>query len=171
MNDNVMAIYEFKTKEGVINRAYYQVLTTSSRGGFYEQFMGENGSLTISEIAARGNAVQREVRDGVPNWDVFAKQGLVLPVKKPVEAAVTSNAALDVRVTAEADGWPLPVDLLKPAHMPHLENFFLAVRRNKPELLTCPASLAYESAVAVLAANRSVAEGKTIRFKPGEFHV
>ena len=60
MNDNVMAMYEFKTKEGLINRAYYQVLTTSSRGGFYEQFMGENGSLTISEIAARGNTVDRK---------------------------------------------------------------------------------------------------------------
>jgi hypothetical protein len=107
----------------------------------------------------------------VPNWEPFAKMGLVLPVKKPVAATVTSNAAIDVRVTAEADGWPLPVDLLKPAHMPHLENFFLAVRRNKPDLLTCPADLAYESAVAVLAANRSVAEGKTIRFKPEDFHV
>ena len=171
MNDNVMAIYEFKTHEGLINRAYYQVLTTSSRGGFYEQFMGENGSLTISEIAARGNAVQREVREGVPKWEPFAKMGLVLPVKKPVTASVSSNAAIDVRVTAEADGWPLPVDLLKPAHMPHLENFFLAVRRNKPELLTCPALLAYESAVAVLAANRSVAEGKTIHFKPSDFLV
>ena len=171
MNDNVMAIYEFKTHEGLINRAYYQVLTTSSRGGFYEQFMGENGSLTISEIAARGNAVQREVREGVPKWEPFAKMGLVLPVKKPVSASVSSNAAIDVRVTAEADGWPLPVDLLKPAHMPHLENFFLAVRRKKPELLTCPALLAYESAVAVLAANRSVAEGKTIHFKPSDFLV
>jgi len=82
---------------------------------------------------------------------------------------VTSNVAIDARVTAAADGWPLPVDLLKPAHMPHLENFFLAVRRNKPELLNCPADLAYESAVAVLAANRSVAERKTIYFKSEEF--
>ena len=169
MNDNVMAIYEFKTHEGVVNRAYYQVLTTSSRGGFYEQFMGENGSLTISEIAARGNAAQREVRAGVPAWDQFAKMGLVLPVKSAVKAAVTSNVALDVRVTAEAEGWPLPVDLLKPAHMPHLENFFAAVRHG--EKLNCPADLAYESAVAVLAANRSVAERKTIYFKPEEFKV
>ena len=169
MNDNVMAIYEFKTHEGLINRAYYQVLTTSSRGGFYEQFMGENGSLTISEIAARGNAAQREVREGVPKWEPFAKMGLVLPVKKPVSASVTSNAAIDVRVTAEADGWPLPVDLLKPAHMPHLENFFAAVRHG--EKLNCPADLAYESAVAVLAANRSVAERKTITFKPEDFKV
>ena len=169
MNDNVMAIYEFKTHEGLINRAYYQVLTTSSRGGFYEQFMGENGSLTISEIAARGNAAQREVRADVPKWDTFAKMGLVMPVKSPVKATVTTNAAIDVRVTAEADGWPLPVDLLKPAHMPHLENFFAAVR--KGEKLNCPVDLAYESAVAVLAANRSVAERKTITFKPEEFKV
>jgi predicted dehydrogenase len=174
MNDNVMAMYEFKTKEGKINRAYYQVLTTSSRGGFYEQFMGENGSLTISEIAARGNTVQREVRGGGPEeslWVEFAKQGLVVQPKKVVSREVTSNVAVDARVTAAADGWPLPVDLLKPAHMPHLENFFLAVRRNKPELLNCPADLAYESAVAVLAANKSVAERKTITFKPEEFHV
>lgn len=172
MNDNVMAMYEFKTKEGIINRAYYQVLTTSSRGGFYEQFMGENGSLTISEIAARGNTVQREVRSNGPEesqWVEFAKQGLVVQPKKVVAREVTSNVAIDARVTAAADGWPLPVDLLKPAHMPHLENFFLAVRRNKPELLNCPADLAYESAVAVLAANRSVAERKTIYFKPEEF--
>ncbi len=169
MNDNVMAIYEFKTHEGVINRAYYQVLTTSSRGGFYEQFMGENGSLTISEIAARGNVAQREVRAGVPSWDEFARMGLVTQTKSPVKASVTTNAAIDVRVTAEADGWPLPVDLLKPAHMPHLENFFAAVRHG--EKLNCPADLAYESAVAVLAANRSVAERKTIYFKPEEFKV
>ena len=174
MNDNVMAIYEFKTPEGLINRAYYQVLTTSSRGGFYEQFMGENGSLTISEIAARGNTVQREVRGGGPEeskWVEFAKQGLVVQPKKAVSREVSSNVAIDARVTAAADGSPLPVDLLKPANMPHLENFFLAVRRNKPELLNCPADLAYESAVAVLAANRSVAERKTVTFKPEEFKV
>jgi predicted dehydrogenase len=174
MNDNVMAMYEFKTKEGKINRAYYQVLTTSARGGFYEQFMGENGSLTISEIAARGNAVQREVRADGPSeadWAVFAKQGLVIQPKKGVSMEVTSNVALDARVSVQADGWPMPVDLLKPAHMPHLENFFFAVRKNKPEALNCPALLAYESAVAVLAANDSVAQRKTITFKPEDFHV
>lgn len=172
MNDNVMAIYEFKTKQGVINRAYYQVLTTSSRGGFYEQFMGENGSMTISEIAARGNTVQKEVRTGGPSdeeWNKFVDLGLINTVKTPVKAAAqSSNVALDVRVTKAAAGNPLPVDLLKPAHMPHLENFFNAVRKGTP--LSCPADLAYESAVAVLAANRSVAEGKTIFFKPEDFH-
>jgi hypothetical protein len=90
-------------------------------------------------------------------------------VRTPVKAATqSSNVALDVRVTVAADGNPLPVDLLKPAHMPHLENFFNAVRKGTP--LSCPADLAYESAVAVLAANESVAQGKTIHFKPEDFH-
>jgi predicted dehydrogenase len=173
MNDNVMAIYEFKTKQGVVNRAYYQVLTTSSRGAFYEQFMGEYGSLTISEIAERGNTVQRETytgEEGKLKWNRFIDMGLMLPVREPVKAYTqASNVALDVRVTAAADGNALPVDLLKPAHMPHLENFFDAVRKGTQ--LSCPADLAYESAVAVLAANRSVAEGKTIHFKPEDFHV
>jgi len=53
--------------------------------------------------------------------------------------------------------------------MPHLENFFNAVRKGTP--LNCPAELAYESAVAVLNANRAVAERKTIYFKPEDFHV
>ena len=170
MNDNVMAIYEFKTKEGLVNRALYQVLTTSSRGGFYEQFMGENGYLTLSEIAARGNTAAPEPGN---KWDKFVKMGILNEAKAPVPQVVerSSNVALDARVTKAAAGMPLPVDLLKPAHMPHLENFFLAVRRKNPKLLNCDADLAYESAVAVLAANRSVAERKTVYFKPEEFKV
>ena len=169
MNDNVMAIYEFKTKEGVINRAFYQVLTTSSRGGFYEQFMGENGYLTLSEIAARGNTAAPEPGN---DWNKFVKMGILNEAKAPVAMQErSSNVALDSRVTKAAAGMPLPVDLLKPAHMPHLENFFLAVRRKNPKLLNCDAELAYESAVAVLAANRSVASRQTVYFKPEEFKV
>ncbi len=170
MNDNVMAIYEFKTKEGLINRAFYQVLTTSSRGGFYEQFMGENGYLTLSEISARGNTAAPEPGN---DWSKFVKMGLLNEAKAPVALTLerSSDVSIDARVTKAAAGMPLPVELLKPAHMPHLENFLFAVRRKDPKLLNCDAELAYESAVAVLAANRSVAEGKTIHFKPEEFKV
>ena len=172
MNDNVMAIYEFKTKEGLINRAYYQVLTTTSKGGFYERFMGENGSLDLAEISAIGNTVNRETRAGVPVWDPFIKQGLVRPiVKAPPAREITTKVSVDSRATPPPPGYPLPIELNKPAHMPHLENFFSAVRKNKPELLNCNAEVAYESAVAVLAANVSVKERKTIYFKPEDFRV
>ena len=51
---------EFKTKEGLINRAFYQVLTTSSRGGFYEQFMGVNASLNAAILAVEMLALADE---------------------------------------------------------------------------------------------------------------
>ena len=167
--DNVMCLYEFKMPDGLVNRAYYQVISTNSRGGFYEQFMGENGALTIAEISACGNAVQRELRAGVPDWQQFVDQGLILPVASPVKLSTTKDVAVDVRASAQAEGNPLPVVLAKPAHMPHLENFFAAVRHG--EKLNCPPDLAYESAVAVLAANRAAEEHKTIYFKPADFKV
>jgi len=172
MNDNVMAMYEFKTKNGEINRAYYQVLTTTSRGGFYEQFMGVNGTLNLAELTALGNTVLRESHKDVPSWDPFVAEGLVRGLPKvPPQAVVPKKTAVDSRVSPPLPGYPLPIDLHKPAHMPHLENFFSAVRKNQPETLNCPADLAYESAVAVLAANVSVAERKTIYFEPEDFRV
>ena len=75
----------------------------------------------------------------------------------------------DSRISRQARGNPIAVELNKPAHMPHLENFFAAVRHG--EKLNCPADLAYESAVAVLAANKSVEERRTVYFKPEDFKV
>jgi len=59
------------------------------------------------------------------------------------------------------------VDLAKPAHQPHLENFFGAVRNGTP--LSCPADVAYESAVAVLKVNEAVMTRSMIRFRPEQF--
>jgi hypothetical protein len=61
----------------------------------------------------------------------------------------------------------LPVELAKPAHQPHLENFFSGVRSGTA--LTCPAELAFESAVAVLRVNDAVRGGGLVRFRPEHF--
>jgi predicted dehydrogenase len=162
--DNVLAIFDYETPEGV-SRAFYQVLTTSSRGGFYESFMGENGSLTISEVPARGNSATREPH--APDWDQYVKLGLLSPVKAPIARTATRDVAVDVRVTMEAGSWPLPVELAKPAHQPHLENFFNAIRFGVP--LNCPAEIGYETAVAVLRVNEAVEKACKLRFSEGEF--
>lgn len=169
MGDCAQALYEFKCPDGFIGRASYRVLTTSSLGGFYEQFMGDCGSLTLSEVAARGNVVLRE--PNAPAWDVQARQGLILPVPQTITRTSTTDASVDVRVSRELEGWPLPVELNKPAHLPHLENFFEAVRAKDPKRLTCPADLAYESAVAVLAVNRAIATRQPVLFEPSDFRV
>lgn len=47
--DNVMAIYEFPTPQGMV-RAFYEVLTTTSAGGgYHEYFMGTEAALKMSE--------------------------------------------------------------------------------------------------------------------------
>jgi predicted dehydrogenase len=162
--DNVMAIFEFETKLGKA-RAFYQVQTTTKHGGFYETFMGENGSLVLSEVPQRGNWAMREAH--APEWDSLVKDGLLLSEAPIIQKVDTRNIFLDVRVTAEAGRWPLPVDLAKPAHQPHLENFFDAIRYGKP--LTCPAAQAYESAVTVLKVNEAVKSRALLRFRPEEF--
>lgn len=164
--DNVMCIYEYANEEGVA-RAAYQVLTTTKHGGFYEVFMGENGSIVISEVPQRGNAAERE--DHAEPWEKYVSMGYLNQMKAPLARTGTTNTVLDVRVTLEAGKWPLPIELAKPAHQPHLENFFDAIRFGKP--LNCPGELGYETAVAVLAANDSVESGRKLEFKPEDFTI
>jgi hypothetical protein len=133
--------------------------------------MAENASLPIAEISARGNTVQRELRDGAftdDQWKAFIDKGWILPAEgDKIKKEVTKDIAVDTRISAQANGNPLAVTMNKPAHMPHLENFFAACRHGTP--LNCPAELAYESAVAVLAANVSADTRKTHYFKPEDF--
>lgn len=164
--DNVLAVYEFENSEGV-GRAFYQVLTTTQHGGFYETFMGENGSMQISEVPQRGNTFMREAH--APDWSEWVSKGYLSRETTPLQPATTKDVKIDVRVTAEAGKWPIPVELTKPAHQPHLENFFDAIRHGTP--LNCPAELAFETAVAVIKANESVETGSKILLKPEMYKV
>ncbi|HKJ68745.1 MAG TPA: Gfo/Idh/MocA family oxidoreductase, partial [bacterium] len=47
-DDRVMAIFEYETADGSAN-AYYQTQTTNSSQGYFENFMGDEGTLVISE--------------------------------------------------------------------------------------------------------------------------
>ena len=76
---------------------------------------------------------------------------------------------VDVRVSPQLTKWPLPIDLLKPAHQPHLENFFNTVRGDAT--LNCPAEVGYETAVSVLKVNEAIEAKERLSFKPGEFEV
>src|SRR5512136_1339779 len=46
--DTVMAVYEYETAAGPV-RAYYQTQTTNGSQGYFENFMGDQGTLLISE--------------------------------------------------------------------------------------------------------------------------
>jgi len=163
--DNVMAIYEFENEQGVA-RAFYQTLTTTSHGRYHEAFMGEDGTVVISEIPENGNEAFREAH--AQEWEPFVKQGLLLQQETAAPVAEKStNEIIDVRVSPKPLSWGLPVELYKPAHQPHLENFFDAIRLGTP--LNCPAEMGYETAVAVLKVNEAVEAQRRLEFKPGEF--
>jgi predicted dehydrogenase len=166
--DNVMCIYEYKTPDGTA-RAFYETQTTTGRGSFSEAFRGTNGYIDIAEVPASGNSAFREAHAPESQWDELAVRGLLKKKWAPIKQTATKNVAVDTRVSKSAEGWPLPIDLSKPAHQPHLENFFNAIRYGTP--LNCPAEKGYETAVAVLAVNRAVATNRKIEFNNADFHV
>ncbi len=161
--DTVMAIYEFQTKDEVV-RAFYQTLTTNSSQGYYETFMGDQGTLNISESAGRGG-IYREPT--APDWTKWVELGyLNTPVE---EKLLDENFVLDVRETIAPPQHGLPIEFNDPYHKPHLENFFNAVQGR--EKLNCPAEIGYETAVTVLKVNQAVESNRKLLFKKNEFTV
>ncbi len=162
--DNVMSIYEYDTPAGVV-RAYYQVLNTTGHGGFYETFMGDQGSMVISEDTRIGEffreptAKRREWEAESETTEKNGQQAFELKI----------GETLDPSGQPTAEGQKLLEESKKPGHQLHLENFFSAVRTGSP--LSCPAEAAYETCVAVMKANEAVAEGKRLEFKPDDFKV
>ncbi len=163
--DTVLAIYEYQTSQGII-RAFYQTITTNSNNGYFETFMGDEGTLNISESASRGALYRQQAM--APDWDKWVKAGyLDEPVAQ--EQRPRTDAALDVRETVAPPSYTIPVKLTDPYHKPHLENFFDAVRGKAK--LNCPAEIGYESAVSVLKVNEAVEAAKKLSFKPEEFTI
>jgi predicted dehydrogenase len=161
--DTVMVLYEYETKEGTV-RAFYQTITTNSSQGYYESFMGDEGTLSISEASARGSTFREP---GAPDWDKWIKMGYLSELKK--EEKAETEAVLDVRETTPVSEYKIPVTMDKPYHQPHLENFFDAVRGKAK--LNCPAEIGYETAVTVLKVNEAVEAARKLSFKPDEFEV
>lgn len=162
--DNVLAIYEYETSEGNV-RAFYQTITTNSSMGYFESFLGDQGTLNISESAGRGGIWREQT---APDWTKWVNLGYV---EAPVEEVrpKETTAVLDVRETVAPPQHRLPVEFNDPYHKPHLENFFDAIRGKVA--LNCPADIGYETAVTVLKVNEAVETGRKLFFKPGEFRI
>jgi len=178
--DNVIAIYEYPTAAQVVRTSYQVLTTTSAGGGYYEYLMGDEGALKMSENP-KYTKLYREAR--APEWDQWVDKGLVArpgsgegapaPVKpweKPrprIPGFSGAAAVVDVRETAELSAWDIPVTLDKAIHQPHLENFFGAIRGKAR--LHSPGEVAFATAVTVLRVNEAVAARKMLSFAPEDF--
>jgi predicted dehydrogenase len=176
--DNAMIIYEFETPTGIV-RAFYQVQTTTSAGGgYFEYFMGTEGSIKMSE-SPRITRLFREAN--APSWNELIAKGYITnydPEKqikpwelpKPVRGSSDDDSGkVDVRETSAPDEYQLTAQLNKPIHQPHLENFFGAVRgENK---LNCPGEVALASAATVLSAHKAITAERKLKLEADLFKV
>jgi predicted dehydrogenase len=184
--DNISAIYEWNVDRGgktKVVRGFYKVISTSSSGGYSESFLGDEGSLAISENDKQGG-IRREQEAPEAPWEKeLAKAAeAATPAAKPAEPAKEAvpkkeadekkDADLEVKAhTGFSPGryYP-PITVAGPAkseHLPHIENFVAAIRDGVP--LTCPGEVGYETAVSVLRVNDAVEAQKRLEFKPEEF--
>jgi predicted dehydrogenase len=165
--DTVMAVYEYQTAAGPV-RAYYQTQTTNGSQGYFENFMGDQGTLVLSESEA--NYPGSLYRDpNAPAWDEWVQKGYVSAPKIQEVKERDEEAVLDVRESVSPDEHRVPVVLRDPYHQPHLQNFFDAVRGEAE--LHCPAEVGYESAVTVLKVNEAIEAKQRLSFRPEDFKV
>ncbi len=171
--DTVMAVYEYETASGSV-LAYYQIISSNSSLEYYEKFLGDQGTLVVSELSHR-SGVYREQRIPRKRWRKWVELGYLKPPEEMAD--YEREIAIPIYLVSETPPsslykqlpYKIPVEMQKSFHQPHLENFFDAVR-GKAEL-NCPAEVGYETAVAVLKVNEAIEAGRKLKFKPEEFVV
>ncbi len=163
--DTVMAVYDYDTPAGPV-KAYYQTQTTNGSQGYFENFMGDQGTLLISESEVYGAKLYRD--PNAPAWDTWVQQGY-LSAPKVQEVKEKTEGVMDVRESVSPDEHKVEIVMKDPYHQPHLQNFFDAVRGKAR--LNCPAEIGYESAVSVLKVNEAIEAGSRLSFKPEDFHI
>jgi len=199
--DNVLAVYEWDVPwdgQTWTVRGFYQLLSTSSHGGYAENFLGTEGSLVISEGLGKGG-IRREYAAPMAAWErelaeaVAAKAASLAELRSEVDMLKKKLAKLEKQHGGAPDPEPKKTieeelkvghstpepgryypPIPSPAeptteHMPHLANFFEAIRKGDPKHLNCPGEVGYETAVSVLKVNEAVAAARKIEFKPDDF--
>lgn len=163
--DNVMCVFDYDTPEGNA-RAFYQVLTTTSAGGgYYESFMGTDGTIEISEREAYTNIYKESGADAA-KWDELVARGLLK--KEAVGVAAGGSDAIASYESAPPDKYALPGGLTQPPHQPHIKNFLDAVRGKAK--LTCDARHALESEAPIYWVNPAAEKKEIISFTEEHLH-
>jgi hypothetical protein len=164
--DNVMCVFEYDTPAGGA-RAFYQVLTTTSAGGgYYESFMGSEGTINISERSAYTN-IFREA-GSKRSWDPLVSRGYLNKSADGGPASGGSDAIASYE-SAAPEAYALPGSLNKPPHQPHLENFFNSILGK--EKLNCDARHALESEAPIYWVNPAAENRETITFTKDHLHI
>lgn len=164
--DTVMALYEYTYQDKPV-RAHYQTINANSNFGYYESFMGDEGTLYMSESSGR-NKVYHE--PNAPDWAKWENIGIIKNVltdqkPKPKDPEVVG----DVQESVIPPEYDLPVQINGSVLQPHLENFFNAIRGKEP--LNCPAEIGFTATVCTIKTLEAVHSHQKIELKESDFLV
>ena len=158
--DNVMCIFDYDTPKGRTH-AFYQVLTTTSAGGgYYESFMGTEGTLEMSEREAFTNIYKEAAASNEDRWSDMVHRGFLK--KEALWTPANGDDAITSYESAPPDKYALPGSLNKPLHQPHIENFFDSIRGEAT--LTCDARHSLESEAPIYWVNPAAESQQIIQF-------
>jgi predicted dehydrogenase len=185
--DTVMAVYEYQTEQGPA-LAHYLILSSNRSGGDFERLLGDQGTLEVSETANRATVLPELWNSDNKVWARRVKEGLLvahdemmnmidqLTVEQVANKFFVGESLPMPRGLVKDTVWSgnhrllkVPIEMNKPFHQPHLENFFDAIRGRAT--LNCPAEVGYKTTVVVLKVNEAVQAGRKLEFKPDEFVV
>jgi hypothetical protein len=173
--DNLMAIFDYDTAQGGVRASYQILMATSDHSGYFEKFMGTEGTIKISEQTLYSNIVRD---DAAPSWESLVERGFLKMKPIPGQTRTVSSSGILAGPTDLPDpDYGLPGDLpriqyrngfkgVMPPHQPHLENFFAAVRGQAR--LNCDAREAFLSEAPVHWVNRSALRKEPIVFTPDQ---
>ncbi|HUS91736.1 MAG TPA: Gfo/Idh/MocA family oxidoreductase [Phycisphaerae bacterium] len=161
--EDVMCLYEYKPKAAPSVRAFYQVQSTNGFGHYFERFMGDAGTLTVSEDHRRCHFVPEPGRT-LPDWMAGVEAIDVEGAKAvPLVPALQKKSAVAAR---DMETWKATN-----IHQFHLMNFFGAVRSGDAGKLSCPAEVGYPTAVAVLNVVPAIEKGAKVELDEKAYKV
>jgi predicted dehydrogenase len=160
-NDVARIIFDYETEQGPVS-ACCQIILTNGYGGNFEAFMGDMGTLELSQSPDR-NVVYRD--PDTPDWDKWVRLGILH--RPGMKEQKKDNSVIEVGETKPPVKYTIPVVIKDPYYKPHLQNFFDAIRGKAK--LNCPGETAYAATVAALKMNDAVVADHTLAFEPEEF--
>ena len=145
-------------------------LSTAERVGI---LLSEFRARTFEELFQGVKAIPIEKYVG--KFDKFPIKGFSLNSKltsvpacqKIIKKAMVEAKVADARESKPPQEYGFELNLTKPIHMPHLENFFNAIRGK--EKLNCDGEHAFEAEAAVYKVNEAVEAKKMLYFKDEDF--
>jgi predicted dehydrogenase len=165
--DNVEVIFEYPG--GV--KLNYTSLTTNQFDGYYEQFMGPEGTLVVSEEKATASAYYREPGAAPEEWMKAAANptgkgrkgelGLKLDPEATKKLSQSGVRVGEKTLTSDAKG--------KNSLLLEMEDFFNSIRTGAP--VSCDWRQGLAACVAAIKANEAIEKGTRVTIDPSLYEL